>query len=169
MLAARTGLRRGELRQLCSGDLDLVAGTVTVRASIAKNRKKVTLPVAADALALLTSNLPATIDRKARVFRSVPVMNTFRRDCERARIEHTNNEGKITFHSLRHGLSTDLARNGVPVAQHTRLMRHEDPRLSLMVYAHIQLDDLREAVAGLVPTERKEDGHGRKTGGASQG
>lgn len=52
-LLARTGMRRGELANLCWRDVDLKCGTFTIIAERAKNGSEMTLPLAIQSIALL--------------------------------------------------------------------------------------------------------------------
>ena len=174
-LAATSGLRRSELRSLTWGDVDLDAGTVTVRRRFAKNRKEETLPLAEGTIqALREHKARAEEDRRkalekvayldgdpasvpplevSRVFKVMPLMKTFYWDLERAKdsngkgIPVETADGKLVFHSLRATLATLLARADVSLVMAQRLMRHSDPKLTANVYTKFQLHDGRAAVA----------------------
>lgn len=159
VLAVSTGLRAGEIGALVRGDFDLEAGTVTVRAASAKSRREEVLPLPADALAdlrpFLERHLPSALPFWT------PGRSAFLRDLERAKIQRETEEGRVDFHGLRRTYSTRLARAGVPMAVHQRLMRHTDPRVTMAVYTRLQLVDGRaaaRAIEGLLAT-------GGKTGG----
>jgi len=53
----------------------------------------------------------------------------------------------VSFHSLRHGFATALARQGVHPRVAQQLLGHSDPRLTMAVYSHSAPDLERSAVA----------------------
>jgi Phage integrase family len=53
---------------------------------------------------------------------------------------------RIRFHDLRHGAATMLFQAGVDVHRVQRLMRHADVRTTTRTYAHLEVEDLRQAV-----------------------
>ena len=55
----------------------------------------------------------------------------------------------LRFHDLRHTTATLLFQAGVDPYRVQRILRHSDVRVTTMVYGHLVVDDLREAVAKL--------------------
>ncbi|MFN2547893.1 MAG: tyrosine-type recombinase/integrase [Myxococcales bacterium] len=55
----------------------------------------------------------------------------------------------IRFHDLRHTTATLLLRAGVDAHRVQRLLRHRDVRTTTTIYGHLDVEDLREAVAKL--------------------
>lgn len=53
---------------------------------------------------------------------------------------------KLRFHDLRHTTATLLAKNGVTATIAQRILRHSDPRLTLNIYTHTNIDDMRDAM-----------------------
>ena len=175
-LAAVTGLRAGELRQLrrCDLALGVERPTFTVPARIGKNRKAATLPlvadVAAELLAMVGHAMPA-----AAVLPVPPrsdVVRMLRADLADARaafvaaaggdateaVERAGGDflayrdagGRVLdFHSLRHTFITDLAAANVPAKVAQELARHSTVTLTLDVYTHVEAARLAEAVAKL--------------------
>jgi len=148
-----TGLRRGELAQLCWRDLDLDAPQAwcTVRAAVAKNRRCETIPVREDLAAALREwwddcGRPAG---DLRVFR-VPkeLVRILQRDLLAAgiarRVKDENGRWRIDtrdaggrtidVHSMRHTTATYLAKAGVAPRTAQSIMRHSDIRLTLGTY-----------------------------------
>jgi hypothetical protein len=57
----------------------------------------------------------------------------------------------LRFHDLRHTTATLLLRAGVDAHRVQRIMRHRDVRTTLGTYGHLDVEDLRAAVATLLP------------------
>ena len=62
----------------------------------------------------------------------------------------------VRFHDLRHSTATLLLREGVALPVVSKLLRHSDPKITLSIYGHLDVEDLR---AGL---ERLPFGKGRE-------
>ncbi|HMV51167.1 MAG TPA: site-specific integrase, partial [Blastocatellia bacterium] len=108
-----TALRRGELRGIVWSDVDLDAGVVRVRATIAKTAKPRTVPITARLrreLERLKVEAPDDLDRQ--VF---GVFGDFKRAfamaCQEAEIEG------LRIHDLRHSATTRMIEAGLPPAQ----------------------------------------------------
>jgi integrase len=56
---------------------------------------------------------------------------------------------KIRFHDLRHTAATLLLKEGVSLPVVQRILRHSDPRLTTETYGHLEVDDMRAAIAHL--------------------
>jgi integrase len=159
--AVATGLRRGELEKLQWRDLDLDAQTVTVRASIAKSSKAVTLPLEDGVAERLRHYAQGrSLLKRALVFPDgVPSIAMLRHDLAAAGIEYETEMGFADFHSLRITFVTTLARANVPLALAQRLARHSTPVLTSNVYSRLELHDAAEAVSRLsfsAPTVREQ-------------
>jgi integrase len=152
-VAAFTGLRAQELASLTKASFDLAAMTWTVHAAVAKNRKSTTLPLS-PALAEHLRPWLASLKREtlfggswAKRRRAGKIL---KRDLKRAGIEYRDASGRVVdFHGLRYTFITTLAKAGVHPAKAQRLARHSTITLTMDVYTALDLDDLREAVAGL--------------------
>jgi len=149
MLAAYAGLRRGDLRRLEWADVDLEAGTITIRGGKAKRVDVIPMhPHVCESLKALKTQNPAVPG--AKVFPEVPTTVTVRKDFLRAGIELVDNEGRaVDLHALRTTLGTRLARAGVPPQVAMRLMRHADYRTTLKHYTVLGLADSAAALAKL--------------------
>ncbi len=177
-----TGARLGELTQATWGDLSEQRATLTLRASTTKSRKERTIPIRQQLLETLISlrfthhvvrgRIPTAGDHIFLSPRSAPwidrrrqALTRFEAILERAGIPKTDERGqKLDIHSLRHTFASRLARNGVGLAQAQRLLGHSDPKLTMVVYTHLEVDDLRAAVEGIpicAPVHRPPGGKGR--------
>ncbi len=149
---ALTGLRRGEMKKLACGDLDLGGGTVRVRAAISKNGKESFVPLAPD----LVDALKAAVgDRPpaALVFpQGMPRVQTFYKDLTRAGIARETPDGRLDFHALRVTTARLLERSGASLVQAQRILRHCDPKLTANVYTRLTVLDGKQAVARIALT-----------------
>jgi integrase len=103
LVAAFTGLRRGELEQLQWSDVhidDAPEAFIEARASTTKNHKKATIKLHSDVVSALRKWKAGDRGRSERVFR-VPKIETFREDLKRAGILYKDAQGRFAdFHSL---------------------------------------------------------------------
>lgn len=180
LLAAWTGLRRGELGSLTkrSFRLDADPPVVTVAAAYSKRRRE-------DRVLLHTQvveRLRPWLDRQPEGERLFPITahgnvahgrktsKMIRLDLEAARRkwladgEHENPSdflayrdvsGKVAdFHSLRHTFITNLARSGASPKVAQTLARHSDIRLTLDTYTHVGQDEQLAAIEKLTRVGR---------------
>lgn len=152
--ALYSGLRRSELGRLTWGDVDLDAGTITVREGKAKHRIDA-VPVHPDLAGHLRGIRPEIPHPSARVFTEVPDFDARRADFEAAGIAEVDSEGRrADLHALRATLATLLARQGVQVQVAQRIMRHSTVDLTLRSYTKLRIDDLAggmSRIAAVVP------------------
>jgi len=153
LTAALTGIRHGELKQLYWGDfnLDGEKPSVTVRASVSKNHKQACLPLHPFLVESLLKFRPVNTKPGDLVFKGlVPRPKQFNRHLEAAKISKADSQGRVVdFHSLRHTFCTNLHRAGVPQREAMELMRHNDPRLTAIIYTDTSLLSLQSAVQKL--------------------
>jgi integrase len=171
-LALTLGARRGELCGLSWSDVDIEAGTVTIRRSLSQTKGRVvlkgtksgksrTLPLSRHAIdALRHQRAVQAADRlkaggiygeDAAVFadelgqRVTPKAATaaFARMAEKAKISTTR------LHDLRHTAATTLLVNGVDVRTTAGVLGHSTPGVTLSTYAHLVADAQRSAVDSL--------------------
>jgi integrase len=140
LVAATTGLRRGELAALEWGDLDLEGRTVTLRASKAKNRRETVLPLP-EGTAKRLAEVRGDVLPKARVFASIPGVETLQKGLDAAGIDFETSEGVVDFHALRVTFGTSLARAGVSLALAQKLLRHSTPVLTANIYTRLWVVD----------------------------
>jgi integrase len=151
LIAARTGIRRGELGQIEWRDvhLDTTQPFISVRASIAKNHKHAMQPLMPDAVDALRGLRPMDVQPTERVFGGlIPRMKQFRVDLEAAGIEYVDAKGEYAdFHSLRKTFGTMLTLAGVGQRTVMELMRHSDMRLTAKTYTDANMLPISDAMA----------------------
>ena len=137
-IAARTGIRGGELNEIEQRDIHLEAPLpfIVVRASISKNHKQAMQPLTPDAVYALRELTHGDERPTDRVFkRLIPRMPRFRADLEAAGISYIDTKGEYAdFHSLRKTFGTMLTLAGVGQRTVRELMRHSDMRLTAKTY-----------------------------------
>ncbi len=159
--AALTGLRRGEMKKLLWGDVDLEQGHVVVRASIGKARRDDAVPLHTDAVDALRGVHSGETQPSDPVFRTMPTIRTIYSDLERAGIPKQDASGRwADLHALRATLGTNLARQGVAPQIAQRIMRHSDYKTTLRHYTALTVQDAAVAIAkvpGVKASEGPED------------
>jgi integrase len=174
-LAVGTGFRASELRSLKpeSFDLDSDPPTVTVAAAYSKRGRDDVQPIRLDLAKQLRDWL---VDKVAgrRVFANMPgdTARMLRADLDAARVEwinvtkddakerqrreksdflkYVNTAGAVfDFHAFRHTYVSTLVNSGVSVKVAQELARHSTPTLTIGLYAHVRLHDLRGALDAL--------------------
>jgi integrase len=155
-LAGNTGLRAGELASLSPGSFDLDADppTVTVAAGYSKHRRKDTLPLREDLVALLRDYLEGK-DRDAPLWPGTwegCAAEMLRIDLAAAGIPYRDGQGRVAdFHALRHGFISCLALGGVHPKVAQQLARHSTITLTLDRYTHLGIVDAAEGLKALPP------------------
>jgi site-specific recombinase XerD len=146
MLLARLGLRSVEVSRLELGDLGWRAGELTVRG---KGGRQDRLPMLSDAGGAIAAYLAATPGRAGtrRVFLTVRaprrpirpdlVGDVVERACRRAGLPGAG------AHRLRHGLATEMLRQGATLTDISQVLRHSD-LATTAVYAKVDLGRLRQ-------------------------
>ena len=153
LVAASTGIRRGELRSLEWRDvvLDMAQPFIFVRKSIAKNHKDAKQPLPHYVARELEKLRPIDFGTNERLFkRGMPDMDTFRRDLAAADIEYIDNQGRFAdFHALRMTYSTLVALVEASERIRMELNRHSDWRLTAHTYTDASMLPLWTAINGL--------------------
>jgi integrase len=142
LLAAWTGLRRNEIRQLTWADvnIDTVPGRIMLRAKTTKSKRADAIPVHPQLADELRVWRRADTKPADTVFSTVPNMKCLRADLALANVADKDEAGRfVDFHSLRVSLSTMLAANRVSPRATQAIMRHTDPRLTASVYTDEKL------------------------------
>jgi integrase len=154
LVALRTGLRRGELRQLTAGSFDFAAAipSITLQASISKRRRIDTLPLPTETARMLqqflAGGLPTDLIWPGTWWQQAAKM--LRLDLLDAGIPALDGDGRvIDFHALRTTFITSLARAGVAPAMAQKLARHSDINLTLNAYTRLHMLELADAVTKL--------------------
>jgi integrase len=159
------GLRVGDATQITWGDVDLAGGTLRIRQLVGKSRRLDYLPLHAQALAVLERIKPPFCRPTDRVFKTVPRVKTFHRDCERAGIERFDAEGQVDRHALgRTTFGTRLANSGVMPQMASKLMRHTDVKITMKHYTKLRLHDEARAMESLPQITAAEPAVRRATG-----
>jgi len=175
VLAASTGLRRGEIDSLtaASFNLDGNAPTVTVEARASKRRRRDVLPLSADAAARLRAWLIRKLPgapafslprRTARMIGDdlsaareawIGAADDPETRAERVKsgfLRRVDDRGRVAdFHSLRVSFITGLARSGVHPRVAQTLARHSSIDLTMNVYSEVGADQQRAGVEALPP------------------
>ena len=92
----------------------------------------------------------------------LPSMWKMKRDLEKAGIPYEESGRRADFHSLRHTLATNLARQNVPPRIAMKIMRHSDIRLTMNCYTDDSLLSTADAVRKL-PSFGRPDTHRKNT------
>jgi integrase len=139
-LAINTGLRRGELWNLCWSDIDLKKQILTVLGKGAKSGQTRHIPLNADAVSALKTHRGSALP--------LPHKPVFGRAEFRTAWEGVLSDAEISgfrFHDLRHTFASKLVMAGVPLNTVRELMGHSSLEMTL-IYAHLAPDNLKEAV-----------------------
>ena len=148
LTALLAGLRKSEMKALVWSDIDLGAGTLTVREGKAKGRIDV-LPIHPNLAEEFRRVRPKmTRPSQHRVFPAVVTDRTRDKDFDRAGISKEDETGRVVdLHSLRGTLCTLLARQGVTPQIVQRLLRHADYRTTQKHYTHLEIADDARALS----------------------
>ena len=152
LIAIWTGLRRGEIRQLTWGDVDLdcLPPRIRLRAETTKSNRADSLVIHPQLADELRAFRPADAASTARVLRAVPGMKVLKADLKLAGIEYGDQfMGYADLHASRKSINTKMAVEGVTLRIRQAHMRHTDPRLTSLTYMDESLLPVAEAVMGL--------------------
>jgi integrase len=152
LLAAWTGLRRSEIRQLEWQDvhLSVEVPAIRLRAETTKARRADALVLHPQVVDALQEWREASGRRKGRVVSTVPDMKTMKADLKLAGIEYGDAEiGFVDLHAQRMALGTHMAVNGVSQRVRQAHMRHKDPRLTEITYMDEKLLPVAQEICRL--------------------
>lgn len=143
------GLRVGDAIGITWGDVDLEGSMLRIRRGVGKSRREDHIPLHPQALAVLRRIKPPFAGTTDKVFKTVPRVKTFHKDCQRAGIEQFDAEGtQLDRHALgRTTLGTRLAMSGVLPTMAAKLMRHADVKTTMKHYTKLRLHDASRAMA----------------------
>ncbi|OUO92197.1 site-specific integrase [Cloacibacillus sp. An23] len=146
LLSLNTGIRRHALLSLRWDDVDLEAGTVTLRAETAKSKKTAVLPLNSMALNVLRQWHAQRVDGNPLVFPS-PQTGGIMDNCDTTFARLLKEAGITNFrwHDMRHDFASRLVMAGVDLNTVRELMTHSDIKMTLR-YAHLAPEKMREAV-----------------------
>jgi integrase len=146
-----TGMRVKAVKAAVWGDVDFDAAMIRVKVGNAKGKKDdIYLPLHPALIDELRKAQPAFVTAIVRIFHHVPRVETFHRDCKRARIERYDSEGRqLDRHALRTTLGTHLARAGVSPQLAMRVLGHADVQTTMKHYTALRISDTAKAVQTL--------------------
>ena len=150
LLAAMTGLRKGELLNLTWNDVDLKRGILIVRSSVSyrtKAGKIRSVPLNATAHQLLES-ITRTSDLIFPGDRGGPYNHDFLSRRFKRAVLKCGLDKRLHFHSLRHTFASLLVQDGVPLYNVQRLLGHSSARVT-EIYAHLGHAELSGSVERL--------------------
>jgi integrase len=142
LLALNTGLRRGEITQLCWSDVDLIAKRITVRAGYAKSGKARHVPLNSEVVKVL-KRYRQQHNGKGELFDVTSIATAWAGLMTLAKIE------LFRFHDLRHTFASKLVMAGVDLNTVRELLGHGDIKMTLR-YAHLAPEHQAAAVEKLV-------------------
>jgi integrase len=173
LMAASTGMRRGEVLALRWKDIDLSRATLQVAQVVEQTKAETKLKEPKTDRSRRTIALPARLVTELRLHRKEqaelrlklglgksdndlafptfdghlrsprPFSKEFAREAAAAGVAH------VTFHGLRHTHITHLLRSGVPVHVVSARAGHANPSVTLNIYAHM-LPGQQEGAAAVV-------------------
>jgi integrase len=153
LLAIHTGLRRGELKELRWGNIDLEAEAPFLRldGEFTKNKSDAYIPLHPEIIGALRAIRPAGAISSDHVLvnKMLPSMWKMKSDLKRAGIVFEQDGRRLDFHSLRHTLATNLASSDVPPRVAMAIMRHSDIRLTMNNYTDASRLPLATAINSL--------------------
>lgn len=154
-ISIETGLRQGELFALEWGMVDLKAATIHIPGRITKAHSTRTIPLNAIAHSVLSAwHAQSGSPTKGLVFGGPSgAFKSLRKGLyaaiDAAGIERVTQQGRLTWHSLRHTFGTRLGAAGCDVQTLKELMGHADIGTTQQ-YLHTTEDRKRDAVRRLV-------------------
>jgi integrase len=161
------GCRYGELTRAMWADVDLDRRTLFLRSEHTKSGRSRQIPMLDGLVAELrelreieAQALRRPVMPSDRIFMSPeacawPIatrtaMRIFDRVLEAAGIDRLDHQGrKLDIHALRHTAASRLLRRGVPLQKVQHLLGHADARMTSRIYAHLGVEDLRDAVEAI--------------------
>lgn len=159
LLAAFSGLRRGELRKLEARDVNTTTAPWRwrLRPEATKAGRAEDLPMLPEAEELLRELAPDKMKPTERLL-PVPDWKVLSRALRRAGIAKHDASGRhLDFHSLRYTFCTVLAKT-LPIQVVKLLMRHKDINLTARVYMDLGVEDVAAEVLKLPRLFPKPDG-----------
>ena len=147
-----TSFRKGTMARLRWEDIDLKAGTITVRASADKKRYGRTVPLTEEAVKVLKGLSPGV----GLVFGDHDFRKCVRAAAKRAKLPK-NVQELIANHAVRHSRLTDFASRSKNVAAIQHMAGHKN-LASTMRYVHGSLEGARALLDEVESVDAKEEG-----------
>lgn len=172
-LIAATGLRRGEAAALTWSDVDLAAGTLRVRGTLARiggelkvtepktTKSRRTLPLSPALIAMLKAHRKQQAAERlhagsewagaSHVFMTEAGRPVEPRNILRALSSAAETVGLsgVGVHTLRHSAATQWLENGIHLKAVSDLLGHGDISITADIYGHVSEETSRAAIAGL--------------------
>jgi len=148
LLLARLGLRAGEVVSLELDDLDWHAGQLTVRGKSGQRNELPLPPDVGKALAAyLQHGRPQSVNRRVFLRTKAPVCGFRTSSGVSSIVRHRlQRVGLVTptrgTHQFRHGLATELLRQGASLGEIGEVLGHRSPETT-KIYTKVDLDALR--------------------------
>ena len=149
-IAIATGFRAKEMSRLTPEDFDLRDNpTIRVRAAYTKNQKEDVQPIRQELADVLRPWLSGKqLGQPVLVF-PVKTAKMLRVDLAAAGIDHTNPDGTVDFHALRHAYITNLSQSGADPKTVQVLARHSTITLTIDRYTKTDDERKRKAIEGV--------------------
>jgi site-specific recombinase XerD len=148
LLLARLGLRSGEVAFLELDDIDWNAGQLRVRGKRdQRNELPLSREVGAAIAAYLKSGRPSSTSRRLFLRAKAPVRGFLGASGVGSIVRHSLKHAGIHAptmgaHQFRHGLATEMLRQGASLAEIGELLGHRNPETT-KIYTKVDLDALR--------------------------
>jgi site-specific recombinase XerD len=148
LLLARLGLRSGEVAFLDLDDIDWEAGSLSVHG---KGGRRTQLPLPADVgeaiVAYLRHGRPRSTSRRVFLRARAPIRGFLGPCAVGSIVQHALQRAGIDAptmgaHQFRHGLATEMLRQGASLAEIGALLGHRSPETTKL-YVKVDLDALR--------------------------
>jgi integrase/recombinase XerD len=148
LLLARLGLRSGEVAFLDLDDIDWQGGSLSVHG---KSGRRTQLPLPNDVgdaiVAYLRHGRPCTTRRRVFLRARAPIRGFLSQSAIGTIVRHALLRAKIEApttgcHQFRHGLATQMLRQGASLAEIGGLLGHRNPQTT-KIYTKVDLDALR--------------------------
>ena len=147
--AVNTGMRQMEIITLTWSQVDFERKLITLdnRQHLTKSKKVRTIPLNETAFNVLNERFNHDHDR-VFTYNNKPInQDTFSQKFNKIIISSGLNP-KLNFHSLRHTFASWLAQKGTSIYHISKLLGHANVKTT-EIYAHLQQEDLRNAVNNL--------------------
>jgi len=145
-IARLTGIRRGNLAALKWKQVDLADKSLILGQT--KNGDPLQVPLVDEACEILNAlyksrrSCPFVFTMEGKELLPEQISQAFIRTCKKAGIS------EFRFHDLRHDFATRLVKRGVELYRVGKLLAHRTVNMTKR-YAHLDIDDLRDAVSVL--------------------
>ena len=166
------GLRVSEVRGLQWGDLVLDGNRpcLRLRAEATKSRRADELPLHPDLAEALAEVKPPFAQPADHVFKTTPILRTFKRDLERAGIPIQDERGRsVDRHALRTTFISWLGQFGVDPRAQLALARHAPQGVTLRNYQDFGVFDLWAEIRKLPGMKREHPNTAKATGTYDEG